>query len=184
MMEKEADNERLIGIGEKLDNLKTIVQLPCSLKADSLYSHMQVVAPRAKRHNLALVIPIAVVAFLVNIGIGGAKDPANKNILQDVQNTTAPENTIKKIVRQAHQNYYKYVAMNLESGMPLALEFDKDERGSLGRFVKEATMFDHSADKKISTRLNSDGAKGKEGEADEAIDVTLCDIDIYRKHGK
>ena len=74
--------------------------------------------------------------------------------------------------------------MDIESGMTLVSAFDKGEIVGLGCFVKEATMFDHSADKTISTRLNSDGAKGKEGEADEAIDVTLCDIDIYRKHGK
>ena len=103
MMEKEADNERLIGIGEKLDNLKTIVQLPCSLKADSLYSHMQVVAPRAKRHNLALVIPISVATFLVNIGIGGAKDPTNNNILQAVKNATPSDNIIKQTVRRAQK---------------------------------------------------------------------------------
>ena len=59
----------------KLDKLKTIVQYPCSLEADALYLHMQVVAPRAKTHNSALVIPIAVASLLVNIGIGGSKEP-------------------------------------------------------------------------------------------------------------
>ena len=64
MQKKETDNERLIGIGEKLDMLKNIFQRPCSLKANALYLHMQVVAPSLKPHNLALVIQIAVVAFL------------------------------------------------------------------------------------------------------------------------
>ena len=45
-------------------------------------------------------------------------------------------------------------------------------------------MFDYSVDKMISIRLISDSAKGKDGEADEAIDATLCDIDIYCKKGK
>ena len=69
---KEADNERLIAIGEKPDKLKTIVQCPCSLKADAFYLHMQVVAPSPKPNNLALVISIYVAAFIVKIGIGGA----------------------------------------------------------------------------------------------------------------
>ena len=45
-------------------------------------------------------------------------------------------------------------------------------------------MFDHYVDKKTSTRINSDGAKGRDREAAEAIDATLCDVDIYRKDGK
>ena len=68
----------------KPDKIKTIFQRPCSLDDDALYLHMQVVAPRAKPHNLALVIPISVAAFLVNICIGGAKDPTNNNILRAV----------------------------------------------------------------------------------------------------
>ena len=68
IQKKEADNERLIGIGEKLDKIKTIFQRPFSLEANALYSHMQVVDPRAKPHKLSLVIPISVANFLVNIG--------------------------------------------------------------------------------------------------------------------
>ena len=94
--------------------------------------HMQVVAPRAKPHNLALVIPISVAAFLVNICIGGAKDPTNNDILQTMQNETPSENTINKIVRRAQQHCYKDVETNLESGMPLVLAFEKCKRGSLG----------------------------------------------------
>ena len=45
-------------------------------------------------------------------------------------------------------------------------------------------MFDHSADKILPIRLNSDGVEGKDGKADEAIDDTLCDVDIYCKEGK
>ena len=84
IQKKEAENECLICIGEKLNNLKSIIQHPCSLNADALYSHMQLVAPRAKPHNLVLVIPIALANFLVNIGIGGSKDPTNNDILRAV----------------------------------------------------------------------------------------------------
>ena len=45
-------------------------------------------------------------------------------------------------------------------------------------------MFDHYADKLISIRLNSDGAKVKGREAAEAIDTTLCNVDIYCKYRK
>ena len=82
---------------------------------------MQVVAPRERPHNLALVIPITVADFLVNIGIGREKDPTNNKFLRAEKNTTSSDNTIKQIVRQAQQNFYKDVATNLESGMPLAL---------------------------------------------------------------
>ena len=41
-------------------------------------------------------------------------------------------------------------------------------------------MFDHSVEKVIPVRLNSDGTKGKEGESAEAIYATLCDLYIYR----
>ena len=85
---------------------------------------MQVVAPREKPHNLGLVIPISVAAFLVNIGIGRAKDRSNYYILQAVQNVTPSDNTIKKILRRAQQNCYKYVATKLQSGMLLELTFD------------------------------------------------------------
>ena len=102
-------------------------------------------------------------AVLINIGIGGSKDPTNNNILLAVQNETPSDNAIKQIVRQAQKNCYKDVAMNLDSGMPLALAFYKGRRGVLGSFFKEATMFDHSADKIISIRLNSDSVKGKYG---------------------
>ena len=68
--------------------------------------------------------------------------------------------------------------------MPLTFAFDKGERGGLGCFVKEETMFDHYGDTIISIRLNSDSAKGKDGEADEAIDATLRNVDIYRKDVK
>ena len=40
MQNKEAENERLIGIGEALDKVKTFVQSPCSLEANALYPHM------------------------------------------------------------------------------------------------------------------------------------------------
>ena len=56
---------------------------------------------------------------------------------------------------------------NLEPGMPMALSFDKGKRGRIGSFVKEEARFDHSADKIISIRLNSNGARGKDGESDE-----------------
>ena len=123
-------------------------------------------------------------AFLVNICIGRSKDPTRNYILQTVQNVTPSENAIKQIVRQAQQNCYMDVAMNLESGMLLELAFGKVDKGGLGRFFKEATMFDHSTDKITSIRLNSDSAKGKNREAAEAIDATLCDVDIYRNYGK
>ena len=45
-------------------------------------------------------------------------------------------------------------------------------------------MFDHSSDKIIFIRLNSDGAKGKGGEADGSIDAILCGVYIYRKDRK
>ena len=112
-------------------------------------------------------------AFLVNICIGRSKDPTRNYILQTVQNVTQSENTIKQIVRQAQQNCYMDVAMNLESGMLLELAFGKVDKGGLGRFFKEATMFDQSTDKIIPIRLNIGSAKGKDGEAAEAIDITL-----------
>ena len=122
---KEAENERLIGIGEILDKLQTIVQRPCILQPNALYSHMQVIFPRAKPYNLALIIPISVAAFLVIIGIGMAKEPTNNGILRSVQNATPSDNTIKKIVRRAQQHCYKYVATKLQSGMLLELTFDR-----------------------------------------------------------
>ena len=45
-------------------------------------------------------------------------------------------------------------------------------------------MFDNSADKIILARFNSDGAKVNYREASEAIDNTLCNVDIYLKDGK
>ena len=123
---------------------------------------MQVLAPRANPHSLALVIPIAVASFLANIGMGGAKGPANNDILWSVQNATLSGNTIGQIVRWAHHHCYKDVAMNIDSGMSLVLSFDKVERVVLGSFVKDTTIFHHSADKIISIRLNSGGAKGKD----------------------
>ena len=123
-------------------------------------------------------------AVLINIGIGGSKYPTNNNILLAVQNETPSDNAIKQIVRQAQKNCYMDVAMNLESGMLLELAFGKVEIGGLGRFVKEATIFDHSADKIISIRCNSDGAKGKDREAAEAIYDTLYDVYIYCKYVK
>ena len=115
---------------------------------------------------------------------GGEKDKANKEILRVVQNATPSDNTIKQIVWQAHQHCYKDVATNLESGMPLASVFDKGERGGLGRLIKEEIMFDHSVDKIIPIRLNSDGAEGKDIESAKAIDATLCDVYIYYKDSK
>ena len=81
---------------------------------------MQVVASMAKPHNLALVMPIAVDNFLVNISMGGAKDPTKKNIMRAVQNATPSDNTIKQILRRVQQHCYKGVATNLESGIPLS----------------------------------------------------------------
>ena len=65
----------------KPDKIKTIFQRPCSLDDDALYLHMQVVSLRSKPHNLTLVIPISVSDFLVNVGIGIAKDPTSNDIL-------------------------------------------------------------------------------------------------------
>ena len=104
--------------------------------------------------------------------------------MQDVQNETLSYNKIKQIVRRAQQHCYKNGATNIESGIPLVLAFDKGERVGLGPFVKEATMFDHYVDEIISIRLNTDGKKGKNREAAEAIDVTIYDVDIYRKYSK
>ena len=112
-------------------------------------------------------------ALLVNIGIGGAKEPTNNNILRAVQNTNPSDNTINQMLRQAQKHCYKGVATKPESGMPLSFAFDKGERGGLGHSVKELIMFDHYADKIIPIRLNSDGAKGKDGEAAKSIDTTL-----------
>ena len=125
IQKKEAENKRLIGIGEKLDKLKTIFQSPCSLKADTLYLHIQVLYPRAKPHSFALVIPISVVAFLVNIGVCEAKDPTNNKTMRAVQNETPTYNTINQIGWRAQQYFYKDVLMGLESGIPLLVAFDK-----------------------------------------------------------
>ena len=100
MQNKEDDNERHIGIREKLDKLKTIVQRPFSLDANALYLHMKVVDPRAKPHSLALVIPITLVTFIFNIGIGGSKDLSNNSMMWAVQNATPSDKTIKRIVRR------------------------------------------------------------------------------------
>ena len=45
-------------------------------------------------------------------------------------------------------------------------------------------MFDHYANKIILSRLRSDGAKGKGGESAQAMDATLCGVDIYCKEYK
>ena len=89
---------------------------------------------------------------------------------------------IKKIVRRAQNHCYKNVATNLGSEMPLVFAFDKGDRGGFGRFIKEATMFDHSADKIILIRLNSGGVKVKDREAAESIDAALCNVDICCKY--
>ena len=68
--------------------------------------------------------------------------------------------------------------------MPLSLAFDKVNRGVIGCFVKEETMFVHSADNIISIRLNSDSTRVKYGESYKSIEATLCDVYIYRKDGK
>ena len=133
---------------------------------------------------MALVIPIAVDDFLINIVIGRAKDPTNNNILRAVKNETPSEKIIKIIVRRAQQHCYKDAATNLDSGMPLALEFDKGKIGGIGYFVKDETTFDHYADKITLIRLNSDSSKEKYGEDAEEIDDTLCDVDIYCKDEK
>ena len=89
---------------------------------------MQVVSPRSMPHNLELIIPIAVAAFLVNIGIGRAKYPTNNYIMRAVQNATPSDNIIKQILRRAQQHCYKYLETNLESGMPMAFAFGKGKR--------------------------------------------------------
>ena len=101
-----------------------------------------------------------------------------------MKNTTLFDNTIKLILRRVKQHYYKGVATNLESEMQLALSFDKVKRGGLCSFVKESKMFDHSEDIIILIRLNSDGAKGKDGEYTGTIDTTHFDVDVYPKGGK
>ena len=45
-------------------------------------------------------------------------------------------------------------------------------------------MFDHSADKISSIRLNSNGTIGKHGESAEEIYATLWDVDIYCEDSK
>ena len=80
-----------------------------------------------------------------------------------MQSATPSDNTLNKIERRAQQYCYKDVAKNLDSGMPLALAFDKGEKGGLGCFVIKATIFDHSGDKIISIRLNSDDVMVKDG---------------------
>ena len=125
---KKEDKKCLIGMGEKPDKLRTIFQHPFSLKVDALYLHMQVVSPRSMPHNLELIIPIAVAAFLVNIGIGRAKYPTNNYIMRAVQNTTPSDNIIKQILRRAQQHCYKDVAKKLYLGFPSVLSFDKCNR--------------------------------------------------------
>ena len=74
MYKKEADIECLLVVGETLNKVKTIFQRPCSLEADVLYSHMQVVAPRPKPHSLALVISNPESNTLLSATlVGGAK---------------------------------------------------------------------------------------------------------------
>ena len=133
---------------------------------------------------MALVIPIDVANLLVNIGIGGAKYTSNYDIMWFVQNKTSSDNKIRQIVRQEQHHCYNDVATKIDSGMLMAFVLEKYKISDLGCFVKDATMFDHSGDKIISTRLNSVSAKGKDGDAGEAIDATLFDVDIYRKDRK
>ena len=49
------------------------------------------------------IIRIAVANLLINIGIGGAKDATNNNILQAVKNATPSDNIIKQTVRRAQK---------------------------------------------------------------------------------
>ena len=122
------------------------------------------------------LIWVAVDTFLVNIGIGGAKDPTKNNLLQAMQNATPYDNKIKQTVRQAQKHWYKDVATNLESGSMMELKFGKGKRGGLVSFVNEANTFDHFEDQIILIILNSDDAKGNHLKVDDAIDATLFNI--------
>ena len=71
---------------------------------------------------------MAVATLLVNIGIGGAKDPTKNNILQAVKNATPSDNIIKQTVRRTQKLRYKDVETNLELGMSMALAFGKGKK--------------------------------------------------------
>jgi hypothetical protein len=153
-------------------------QRPGNPQADSLYAHLQAFCPKASAHSLSQVVSLSVSAYLSDLGI------TEESFLRSVPNAVPSDNTLRNIVRRAQQLAYNTLAKELEKGTPFALAFDKGERAGLGRFVKEMTYFDHEKERVVNVRINSDGAKGKDAEAAEAIDCSLKDIDAYRDDGE
>eukprot|EP00957_Ditylum_brightwellii_P027285 2063078-Ditylum_brightwellii.AAC.1 len=84
-------------------------------------------------------------------------------------------------MRRGAQQTYQKLAKVVQAGMPIALAFDKGERAGLGRFVKEATYFDHHPDcnRGVSVHFSSDGGKSRDWEAVESIDTALIPIGKY-----
>ena len=170
--------EKNAAIGAALASAKDKGRRPHSDVADTLCAAMQAVAPKASPGALAKVVPLAVAGFLTSLGID------DQDIIGSITNVTPSEDNLRNVLERAGERVHQTIARIAEAGSPIALAFDKGMRAGIDRFVKEMTRFDHDGDKVVSVRVNSDGAKGQNSEAAEAIDCSLKEIDKYRSDGK
>lgn len=165
-------------IGAALASAKDKKQRPQNDVADTLYATMQAVAPKASPGALAKVVPLAVAGYLTSLGID------DQDIIASITNVAPSEDSLRNVLERAGERVHQTIARIAEEDSPIALAFDKGMRAGIDRFVKEMTHFDHADDKVVSVRINSDGAKGQNSEAAEAIDCSLKEIDKYRNDDK
>ena len=170
--------EKNAAIGAALASAKDKKQRPQNDVADTLYATMQAVAPKASPGALSKVVPLAVAGFLTSLGID------DEDLISSITNVTPSEGNLRSVAIRAGERVNQAIARIAEADSPIALAFDKGMRAGIDRFVKEMTHFDHDGDKVVSVRINSDGAKGQNSEAAEAIDCSLKEIDKYRTDGK
>ena len=169
-------NEEAVGLGKLLLKLKKTTNCPVSPLGQRLYGIAWANLPKAAAKTLTQFIPIAVSAFLADLGI------SDRDLLMSVPNITPSIEVLHKAALMGHQQVYKLVASMVKRGMLFGFGHDKGERNGLGRLIRGLSFIIDGHVKEC--KVDANGVDSNDQSIGEHIENTFSNIQPYLDDGE
>jgi hypothetical protein len=132
--------------------------------------------PKAAAKSLSQFIPIAVAAFLSDLGID------DEELLMCVADITPCDKTLSKSALMLHQQVYACIAEEVNRGTMFALGHDKGERHSLGRLIRQLAFLQST--RVLQVNVDANGVVSNDESIGEHIRNTFMNVEPYIEEGK
>ena len=169
-------DEEAVGLGKLLIKLKITTNCPVSPLGQRLYGIAWANLPKAAAKTLTQFIPIAVSAFLADLGI------RDRDLLMSVPNITPSIEVLHKAALMGHQQVYKLVANGVKNGMIFGFGHDKGERNGLGRLIRGLSFIADGHVKEC--KVDANGVVSNDQSIGEHIENTFSNIQPYLDDGE